>query len=80
MECEASLNIKMIGMEYRLLPEDDKRKRRIDMAEIIALKETLLAGKNLDEELQSCIKGEHYCGAEGVKRVKEWWKSINTSL
>jgi hypothetical protein len=61
---------------YRDLPEKEKIPYRIMSAEILALEE-LLKGADLDEWMKSCVSKEHYCGAEGIKKAKEWIKSIH---
>ena len=56
---------------YDNLSEKEKIPFRIMSAEITALKD-LLKGNCLDFNLSVVIDCEHYCGAEGIKRTKDW--------
>ena len=56
---------------YTSLTELEKIPLRVMQAEILALKE-LSVGGDLDAFLSSCVEKERYCGAEGIKKAKEW--------
>jgi len=62
-----SKNVKV----YANLSEKEKIPFRIMSAEITALKD-LLKGNCLNFHLSVVIDCEHYCGAEGIKRAKDW--------
>lgn len=55
-------------MAYKDLTELEKIPLRIEMAEKIA-KEELANGVDLRPILESLVKEESYCGAEGIRRV-----------
>lgn len=69
---------------YRELSEQEKIPFRSMQAEILSLEDLArtLSHKSLEdailsmeESLSKCIEKEYYCGAEGLRRVKEWIKS-----
>lgn len=59
---------------YLELSEIEKIPIRIERAKEIALKD-LRSGVDLNESLDWCIINEQYCGAEGIKRAIEEYKS-----
>lgn len=65
----------VLAHPYNQLPEKAKIPLRIEQAEIDAL-EDLFAGRDLQKSLEWCVAGEHYCGAEGVKRAMEFQKTL----
>lgn len=56
---------------YRLLSEAEKIPLRIKAAELMTL-ENYKSDTDLDLKIASLVFDEQYCGAEGVKRAKEW--------
>src|SRR4051812_21245927 len=66
---------------YTDLSVQEKIPLRIMAAEILSLESLVktLSIKNLDQAItdlentiQECVTKERYCGAEGLKRVKDW--------
>lgn len=55
---------------YSKLPDSEKRKLRIERAEIMAL-EDIANGFDINYILKRCVERELYCGAEGIKRAIE---------
>jgi hypothetical protein len=64
------INLSMLP-RYSELTEAEKIPLRSQQGEISAL-EYLQHGGDLDLLMDQCLENEWYCGAEGVKRVKEW--------
>jgi hypothetical protein len=56
---------------YNELSELEKIPFRVQQAEILALEEFIKNG-NLSNYLEVSVKYENYCGAEGIKKAKEW--------
>jgi hypothetical protein len=60
---------------YADLSEQEKIPFRIMSAEITALK-SYLKGEDLDYQISVSVDYENYCGAEGIKRAKDWIKNV----
>lgn len=60
---------------YADLSEQEKIPFRIMSAEITALKE-YLKDRDLDYQMSVSVDYENYCGAEGIKRAKDWIKNV----
>jgi hypothetical protein len=61
---------------YADLSEHEKIPFRIMSAEITALK-SHLKGDDLDYQISVSVDYENYCGAEGIKRAKDWVKNVS---
>jgi hypothetical protein len=60
---------------YADLSEQEKIPFRIMSAEITALK-SYLKSEDLDYQISVSVDYENYCGAEGIKRAKDWIKNV----
>lgn len=66
---------------YRELTELEKIPFRCMAAEILVLEEVLSKGDtDFDEWICRHIDKENYCGAEGIKRAKEWLNNHQSKI